>query len=343
MGQLERKHGRENMRVFLVLSAVLLAVLAHPDYSDSWEEFKEKYTKQYESNDEETYRAGVWNNNVVLIKAHNLQADQDEITYYLGENEFADLTTDEINAFYNGISIEVPVAEPMEEIDVSDLPADVDWRNKSIVTDIKDQKQCGSCWAFSTTGSLEGQHAIKTKKLVSLSEQNLVDCSMKQGNHGCMGGLMDFAFKYIKDNKGIDTEASYPYTAKTGKKCLYNATNSGANLTSWVDVKRGSETDLQKAVATVGPVSVAIDASRPTFHFYKKGIYHDFFCSSSRLDHGVLAVGYGSANETAWGPKDFWLVKNSWGKTWGQAGYINMARNWRNTCGIATQASYPVV
>merc|ERR1712080_176048 len=118
--------------------------------------------------------------------------------------------------------------ETGDGVDVSDLPTEVDWRTKDIVTDVKDQKQCGSCWAFSATGSLEGQH-------------------------GCFGGLMDFAFKYVKDQGGIDTEASYPYTAKTGKKCLYNSTTVGANLTSWVDVMKGSEADLQKAVATVGP------------------------------------------------------------------------------------------
>jgi len=331
------------MRSFLVLSSVLVAVRGHPDYSDSWQEFKEKYSKQYQSDDEETYRSSVWEDNIALIKSHNARADNEEITFYLGENQLADLTSDEINVFFNGLNVETPVVEHVEEVDVSALPAEVDWRNKSIVTDIKDQKQCGSCWAFSATGSLEGQHALKTKKLVSLSEQNLVDCSMKQGNLGCMGGLMDNAFKYIKDNKGIDTESSYPYTAKTGNKCLYNATNSGANLTSWVDIQTGSETALQKAVATVGPVSIAIDASRPTFHFYKRGVYFDFFCSSSKLDHGVLAVGYGSTKGSHWGPKDYWLVKNSWGSSWGQSGYINMARNFRNNCGVASKASYPVV
>merc|ERR1711962_1120289 len=313
--------GRVRMRVILITAILLLSVLAHPDYSDSWEEFKDKYNKEYETDEEETQRAGVWSDNLDMIRAHNIQADHGQHSFYLGENEFADMTSD-----------------------VSDLPTEVDWRTKDIVTDVKDQKQCGSCWAFSATGSMEGQHALKTKKLVSLSEQNLVDCSMKEGNHGCFGGLPDYAFKYVKDNGGIDTEASYPYTAKNGKKCLYNATTSGANLPSWVDVVKGSEADLQKAVATVGPISVGIDASRPTFHFYKKGVYHDKHCSNHFLDHGVLAVGYGTAkSEDGKHSKDFWLVKNSWGKTWGMDGYINMARNKKNACGIATMASYPVM
>jgi len=280
-----------------------------------------------------------------MIKDHNSQADAGVHSFHLGENEFADMSSDEITSYFNGL---IPGAEYQRpsllfqsDVELADLPSAVDWRMNNTVTGVKNQGHCGSCWAFSATGSLEGQHALKTKNLTSLSEQNLVDCAKKEGNHGCFGGLMDFAFKYVKDNGGIDTEASYPYTAKTGPKCLYNATNSGATLTSWVDIAKDSEADLQKAVGTVGPISVAIDASHPKFHFYKKGVYHDTKCSSSRLDHGVLAVGYGT--EKMDNGKDFWLVKNSWGTSWGMAGYIQMSRNKHNNCGIATQASYPVV
>merc|ERR1711962_1331007 len=160
--------------------------------------------------------------------------------------------------------------------------------------------------AFSTTGSLEAAHFNKTRKLVSLSEQNLVDCSMKEGNHGCMGGLMDQAFRYIKENNGIDTEESYPYTAKTGKVCEFKSSDVGATLTSWVYNKK---------------------------------------CSSMFLDHGVLVVGYGHVGK---GDEDgkhkkFWTVKNSWRESWRNKGYINMARDANNMCGIATSASYPVV
>lgn len=148
---------------------------------------------------------------------------------------------------------------------------------------------------------------------------------------------MDNAFKYIKMNNGIDTEASYPYTARTGT-CKFKTADIGATDTGSTDIKHGSEMDLQQAVATVGPISVAIDASQKTFRFYKQGVYTDRKCSSTRLDHGVLAVGYGTMTG-----KDYWIVKNSWGKTWGDEGYIKMARNERNMCGIATQASYPLV
>jgi len=330
----------------LLLAILVVSTLAHPDYSDTWEEFKEKFDKEYESEDEENQRSGIWRSNVDLIKEHNGQADAGVHSFHLGENALADLTTDEIRIRFNGfIQSETHGSDAVfeSEVDLASLPAAIDWRQNKTVTPVKNQLRCGSCWAFSATGSLEGQHALKTGSLVSLSEQNLVDCAKKEGNHGCAGGLMDFAFKYVKDNKGIDTEASYPYTAKTGKTCLYNATNSGANLTSWIDIPHMSEADLQKAVGTVGPISVAIDASRPTFHFYKKGVYHDHRCSSKRLDHGVLAVGYGSAKQENGRNKDFWLVKNSWGEKWGMDGYIQMVRNERNACGIATQASYPVV
>merc|ERR1719187_422199 len=203
------------------------------------------------------------------------------------------------------------------------LPASIDWRTKApgSVTAVKDQKICGSCWAFSATGSLEGQHFLKTNKSVSLSEQQLVDCD--KVDHGCFGGLMDNAFKYIKTNNGIDTEASYPYKAKRGN-CTFSPDNVGATVTGFVDIEHGSEDALQKAVATVGPISVAIDAHLPSFHFYKKGVYHDKKCSSTMLDHGVLAVGYGvdKPHEDGHHAKNYWLVKNSWNTTWGDEGYI---------------------
>merc|ERR1712128_382999 len=293
------------MNSLALVFCLAVAATAHPDYSDTWEEFKGKYGKDYADANEEDYRQNVWSSNVGFISSHNTEHDNGLHDFSVGENEFADMTPDEITSYFNGLTMED--SSPSSEIFYSDvtvesLPTDVDWRKNGSVTPVKNQAHCGSCWAFSATGSLEGAHYAKTGKLVSLSEQNLVDCSAKEGNHGCMGGLMDSAFKYVKDNGGIDTEASYNYTAQTGKTCLYNATNSGANLTSWVDIPHMSEADLQKAVATAGPPA-------------------------------------GSDKK----PKDFWLVKNSWGATWGMAGYINMARNKHNACGIATQASYPVV
>jgi len=223
----------------------------------------------------------------------------------------------------------------------SDYNTTCDWRGANAVTPIKNQGQCGSCWSFSATGSMEGQHSLSTGKLVSLSEQNLMDCSTAEGDMGCNGGLMDDAFEYVIKNNGIDTEASYPYQAVQGK-CHYNSTNIGATISSYYDIPSKNETALALAVATVGPVSVAIDAAGISFQFYRSGVYHDMFCSQTNLDHGVLAIGIGSMHDWL-GTHDYYLVKNSWGTSWGQAGFIFMSRNRDNNCGIATDSSYPIV
>ncbi|XP_050727206.1 procathepsin L-like isoform X2 [Eriocheir sinensis] len=325
------------MKVF-VLACLVAAAVATPTLNE-WQQFKARYGKQYRSTKEESYRQSVYEQNQEFINSHNEQYENGLVSFTLAMNQFGDMTTEEINAAMNGLlsaGKKVPRGTMYQPL-VDELPDTVDWRDKGAVTPVKDQKACGSCWAFSATGSLEGQHFLSTGKLVSLSEQNLVDCSDKYGNFGCGGGLMDNAFRYIKDNNGIDTEESYPYEAKNGP-CRFNSDNVGATLSSYVDIQHGSEDDLQKAVAEKGPVSVAIDASTSTFHFYSRGIYYDEKCSSSFLDHGVLAVGYGTDDSS-----DYWLVKNSWNETWGDSGYIKMSRNRNNNCGIASQASYPVV
>ncbi|XP_071098848.1 cathepsin L-like [Haliotis cracherodii] len=326
--------------MFRVTVVVALLALASCSLEREWEMFKVRHSKQYKDNQEEAYRKGVFMKAVEYIQQHNLEADRGVHSFRVGINEYADMPNEEFVRVMNGYKMQEqrPKAPTyMPPSNVGDLPATVDWRTKGYVTEVKNQGQCGSCWAFSSTGSLEGQHFKKYNKLVSLSEQNLVDCSTKQGNMGCGGGLMDQAFTYIKVNDGIDTETSYPYEAANGK-CRFNKANVGANDTGYTDVKSKSESDLQSAVATVGPIAVAIDASHMSFQLYKSGVYHYIFCSQTRLDHGVLAVGYGTDSG-----KDYWLVKNSWGATWGQQGYIMMSRNRDNNCGIATQASYPTV
>ncbi|XP_071526131.1 digestive cysteine proteinase 3-like [Panulirus ornatus] len=318
----------------LLLCGVALASASRP-----WLLFKAQYGRHYGSAAEERYRQSVFEQNQQFIDDHNAKFENGDVTFTLKMNQFGDMTNDEINAAMNGYVMPT-VTHPIAKLTDggSNVPKEVDWRTKGAVTPVKDQAQCGSCWAFSATGSLEGQHFLKEGKLVSLSEQNLVDCSGDFGNFGCGGGLMDSAFRYIKANKGIDTEASYPYEAVDGK-CRFNPANVGATVTGYVDVEQGNEAALKKAVADVGPVSVAIDASRSTFHFYSDGVYYDPGCSSTFLDHGVLAVGYGVAHNGG----DYWLVKNSWNASWGDKGYIKMSRNKDNNCGIATQASYPLV
>jgi len=213
----------------------------------------------------------------------------------------------------------------------------VDWRQKNAVTPIKNQQQCGSCWAFSSTGSIEGAVAISTGRLLSLSEQQLVDCSVAQGNHGCEGGLMDYAFTYVISNRGITTEANYPYTATGPNSCQSTkAASHDATITSFNDVPQNQEAQLIAAV-TKQPVSVAIEADQSQFQFYKNGIFSS--SCGTQLDHGVLAVGYSTSQG-----QDYWIVKNSWGTSWGMAGYILMAQHVGATgiCGINMMSSYPV-
>merc|ERR1719369_184112 len=324
-----------------LITAILLTAFVsaqnppkNPDLDEQWEDFVQRYDKNY--GDEEGHRREIWEQNLAFIEKHNAEASNGEHTFTVGINEYADWTSDEFVRYMNGLNytedLQVTIGDGEVEKWAKELPSNVDWVNEGYVTGVKNQKACGSCWAFSATGSLEGQHYKKTGKLVSLSEQNLVDCDKL--DHGCLGGLMSHAFTYIKENNGIDTESSYPYTAKTGKKCLFKAEDVGATLQSYKSIPHGDEDALQRAVASVGPISVGIDAGHPSFQLYKKGIYYEPHCSSVRLDHGVLVVGYG---------QDYWLVKNSWGTSWGMEGYIKMSRNRKNNCGIASQAVYPVV
>jgi len=231
----------------------------------------------------------------------------------------------------------VPDVEAPEAIDWTDVDGE------SYVSAVKNQGHCGSCWAFSTTGAIEARSAIANKQtgadIVTLSEQELIDCSKSYGNKGCNGGLMDNAFKYVAAEGGLCTEADYPYTGKTGLVC--EASQCGTKydaIKSYSDVTADSEESLMKAVAE-GPVSIAIEADQSTFQFYKTGVLSA--SCGVKLDHGVLVVGYGEMD----GQK-YWKVKNSWGATWGMDGYVLLCRECdanglKGECGILMQPSYP--
>eukprot|EP01098_Paradermamoeba_levis_P000569 TRINITY_DN105_c0_g1_i11.p2 TRINITY_DN105_c0_g1~~TRINITY_DN105_c0_g1_i11.p2 ORF type:complete len:363 (-),score=142.86 TRINITY_DN105_c0_g1_i11:51-1028(-) len=324
------------MKIFVALLAILAIVsavkidLTEADYAIEFGKFMQRHGKVYLTDDEQGYRLRVFKSNYDFIRQHNSEGHG----FSVAVNQFADLTNAEFQERFLGVRFN-RTSVAAKHVPKVNLPASVDWRTKGAVTPVKNQGQCGSCWSFSTTGSVEGAYFLKNGKLVSLSEQNLVDCSTAEGNNGCGGGLMDYAFQYIIKNKGIDTESSYPYTGRDGR-CHFSAANVGATISSFHDVESGSESDLQSAVAQQ-PTSVAIDASHLSFQFYSSGVYYESKCSSSQLDHGVLAVGYGSDSG-----KDYWLVKNSWAASWGDQGYIKMSRNRNNNCGIATSASYPI-
>jgi cathepsin L len=317
----------------MIKSVLILAMLAAVAFARPEREYRAAFVKFIKDNkkhyaqSEFNMRYNVFKSNMDFVDAWNAQ-DYHEV----GINKFADLTVQEFSKIYNGMNYvhnETMAYEP------SVTAATVDWTTKGAVTGVKDQGQCGSCWSFSSTGGLEGAHFIAKNALVSLSEQNLIDCSTAQGNQGCDGGLMTQAFQYIKSNHGIDTEASYPYTATGPNACKFKVANVGSTITGWTNIKSGSEADLVTKI-TAGPTSVAIDASHSSFQLYTSGIYYEPACSSSALDHGVLAVGFGTD-----GSKDYYKVKNSWGVSWGNAGYILMSRNRNNNCGIATMATLP--
>ncbi|XP_042506263.1 vignain-like [Macadamia integrifolia] len=217
------------------------------------------------------------------------------------------------------------------------VPASIDWRQKGAVTPIKNQGQCGSCWTFSTVVAVEGINQIKTQNLLSLSEQQLVDCDTGDGNQGCNGGLMDRAFEYIKKVGGITTEESYPYTA-TNTTCAVSKVNAPLVTIDGHQNVPPFEISLMKAVANQ-PVSVAIDASGQAFQFYSEGVFTG--PCGTELDHGVAAVGYGTTVDGT----NYWIVKNSWGADWGEQGYIRIQRGipaQGGRCGIAMEASYPI-
>lgn len=284
-------------------------------------------------------------NNDDIIEAHNAK----NLSYTLGHNQFSHMSQDEWREYVK-LGLKRPEAPTAAEIhqapaDVSSLPASIDWEALGAVTPVKDQGQCGSCWSFSTTGALEGAYFNKNKKLVSFSEQNLVDCdNFKNGgtDMGCNGGLMDHAFNWVAKNGGICTEADYPYvsgTTKTAGTCNQSSCTKVAGVApqSHVDVATNSDEALMSAL-TIGPVSVAIEADQSAFQLYKSGVF-TAPCGTN-LDHGVLAVGYGTMNGV-----DYYKVKNSWGPNWGSNGYIYLQRGVsqkQGQCGILSgPPSYP--
>jgi C1A family cysteine protease len=287
---------------------------------------------------ERDYRQSVYYANVEKINTHN----EGNFSWTMDVNQFADLTADEFKASVSSRFLRSEhknTTTALRGLYRVDIPSSVNWTAKGAVTPVKNQEQCGSCWAFSTTGSVEGAWFLANGALPSLSEQQLVDCSTAEGNQGCNGGLMDYGFEYIVKSKGITTEAAYPYTATGPNACVAAGKPVAATVLSYKDVPVNSETALETAIAQT-PVSVAVEADQSVFQFYSGGVM-DSACGT-QLDHGVLAVGYGTL-----GGKDYYLVKNSWGASWGANGYILLGRgakfNPSGQCGIQMAASYPVV
>eukprot|EP00750_Incisomonas_marina_P012228 INCI16668.1.p1 GENE.INCI16668.1~~INCI16668.1.p1 ORF type:complete len:346 (-),score=58.59 INCI16668.1:85-1122(-) len=298
--------------------------------------FMKEFNKEYASTEEADAAFAAFVENDVKIQKHNALG----LEYTLGHNEFSDMTAEQFNSVMLGGYSAKPESEKDYDFSLQDPERQAaaddakDWVELGAVTPIKNQGQCGSCWAFSTVMGVEGDLFVEQKELLSLSEQDLVSCDTGGVNQGCQGGLMDDAFKWVETN-GLCTESDYPYTSGTGTTGLCQKTCTPAvKISGFKDVPQNDEAALLTAVDQQ-PVSVAIEADKAAFQLYKSGVLRSKLCGT-QLDHGVGIVGYGKSELGT----EYWKVKNSWGSSWGEEGYIRMERN-VNMCGISESASYP--
>nr|UJP31640.1 cathepsin L1 [Dermestes maculatus] len=345
--------------VLLMLSALASLVSAQfgislrvglePSLVQEWNLFKQTFNKTYSSPQEELFRMENYFENRRKIEAFNRDYGQRKKSFVLQVNSYADMLFHEFNRGFNGfnrstrardasVGNEKPASAYIPSANVL-FPDYVDWREVGAVTPVKNQQACASCWAFSATGALEGQHFRKTGQLVELSPQNLIDCSKPFGNDGCEGGFITQGYEYVIQNNGIDSEPQYAYEARDAN-CRFQR-KEAATCTGYVSIPAGDERALEAAVATIGPVSAAINAGVASFQFYSDGVYYEPECGNTEedLNHAILIVGYGTEPD---GQK-YWLIKNTYGPGWGLGGYIKMAKNANNQCGIATLASFPLV
>lgn len=307
------------------------------------------YEKSYRSdaNDQALvqHRFRAFATNLQRIEAHNAAFERGEFSFTLGLNDLADLSDAEYKQLLSYRARDSKGASETFSVspeDVKDLPDSWDWRQHGAVTPVKNQGQCGSCWAFSAVAAMESAYQLSTGKLESFSEQELVDCTLGGVDDCSHGGEMSEGYEEIIKHHGgkIDREEDYEYTAESRGVCNAKDDKAIGHFTAYANVTSGDEAALQAAITTKGVQAVAIDASSFTFQLYRHGVYSWPLCGNApdALDHGVAAAGYGVYKK-----KDFWLVKNSWGDSWGMKGYIMMSRNKDNQCGIATDASYPIM
>ncbi|THG05228.1 hypothetical protein TEA_013673 [Camellia sinensis var. sinensis] len=296
------------------------------------EKWMTRHGRVYKDTEEKNARFQVFKDNVQYINAFNEGVDRG---YKLGLNQFSDLTNEEFRASHTGYkrqpTKETFVSKPtsFRYANLTNVPTTVDWRNQGAVTPVKNQGTCA-------VAAVEGINQITTGNLISLSEQELVDCNVD--NHGCRGGFMDIAFQFIQQNNGLTSEDNYPYIAQVNTCDSTKAANSVVQITGYGDVPRNNEQALLQAVANQ-PVSVGIEGTGSSFQNYRSGVFAG--PCGTQLDHAVTIIGYGATTDGI----NYWLVKNSWGSTWGENGYMRIERDVvaEGRCGIAMQASYPIM
>ncbi|CAJ1049008.1 pro-cathepsin H-like [Xyrichtys novacula] len=321
--------------ISILITFVHLTPLIVPEEERNFKEWMIQHNKVY-STEEYYYRLQQFTENKKIIDHHNAGNH----SFTMGLNQFSDMSFEEFRKFYLlTLPQNCSATQGHHHVRRSrPNPQSVDWRKKgNIVTPVKNQGHCGSCWTFATTGCLESVNAIVTGKLVPLSEQQLVDCAHDFKNYGCMGGLPSQAFEYIKYNKGLMTEENYPYTGHQDT-CNFKPSHAAAFVWDVVNITAYDEKAMIDAVAWLNPISFAFEVTADFMH-YKKGVYYSSQCekTADMVNHAVLAVGYGAQKRG----KLYWIVKNSWGTAWGMDGYFWIQRG-KNMCGLATCASYPL-
>ncbi|KAH9292101.1 hypothetical protein KI387_042711, partial [Taxus chinensis] len=301
--------------------------------------FVKKFNKKYSGEEEHAQRFSIFKSNLRKV-VHHQKLDRGAVH---GITKFSDLTEEEFHRHHLGLRAPSFINSPAPVLPTDDLPEDFDWRDLGAVTPVKNQGSCGSCWTFSTTGAIEGATFIKTGKLVSLSEQQLVDCDHEcdpsepgECDSGCNGGLMTTAYEYALKAGGLQKEEDYPYTGTDGI-CKFDKTKVAAKVANFSTVSI-DEGQIAANLVKNGPLAVGVNAV--FMQTYVGGVSCPFVCSKRNLDHGVLLVGYGAAGyaPSRLKEKPFWIIKNSWGPDWGEQGYYKLCRGY-NVCGVNTMVS----
>jgi cathepsin F len=317
--------------LLLVLASLSLSAFAHFSAEAQWGEFKYTHRKVY-SRVEERYRFAVFKNNLLL--AQKYQAANPQAKF--GVTKFSDLTPEEFKVLYLGLVRKANISEKSNyyKPSIKDIPASWDWNQKGAVTDVKDQGNCGSCWAFSAIQNIESQNFLKHNQLIDLSEQQLVDCD--KIDQGCNGGEMQIAFQWLADHGGVASEADYPYTG-WDETCKFTPSMAKVLVTGYLNIST-NESEIAQSLVELGPLAVGVVAD--PWQFYIEGIIGPEVCDGD-LDHGVLLVGYGHGMGII-SAADFWLIKNSWGGGWGEAGYVRLERGF-NACGMNEDVSTAII